>query len=84
MAERQNRYLQYVAVAELAQQEERLATYRIQARYELATILDRAANPEAAPAPAPGVAAPTEAAPAPSTEPEQPAPEPSEATGTHP
>jgi len=31
-------------VAELAQQQERLATYRIQARYELATILDRAAN----------------------------------------
>jgi hypothetical protein len=52
MAERQNHYLQYVAVAELSQQEERLATYRIQARYELATILDRAANPEPAPKPA--------------------------------
>jgi outer membrane protein assembly factor BamD (BamD/ComL family) len=87
MAARQNHYLQYVAVAELGQQEERLATYRIQARYELATILDRAANPEpaAAPTPAPGVAAPAEAAPPPSTTaPEQPAPEPAETPGTQP
>jgi tetratricopeptide (TPR) repeat protein len=55
MSERQGRYLEYVAIAELGAQQERLATYRIQARYELATILDRAANPEppAASAPAP-------------------------------
>lgn len=53
MAERQSRYLQYIAVAELSQQQERLATYRIQARYELATILDRAANPQPAAEPAP-------------------------------
>jgi tetratricopeptide (TPR) repeat protein len=76
MAERQNRYLQYVAVAELAAQQERLATYRIQARYELATILDRAANPEPANAPAGGSAPPSESPAAPESAPATNAPAP--------
>jgi hypothetical protein len=72
MSERQSRYLEYVAVAELAQQQERLATYRIQARYELATILDRAANPEPPPASAPAESKPAEPQP---SDAEQPPPE---------
>jgi hypothetical protein len=56
--EKQNHYLAQVAVAELEQQKNRLATYQVQARFALATMYDRAANPEpekkdqaAAPAP---------------------------------
>jgi hypothetical protein len=44
--EKQNRYLAQVAVAELEQQKNRLATYQVQARFALATMYDRAANPE--------------------------------------
>jgi hypothetical protein len=47
-------------VAELEQQKNRLSTYQVQARFALATMYDRAANPETekkdqaeAPAPAP-------------------------------
>jgi predicted nucleic acid-binding Zn-ribbon protein len=40
----QNRYLQALAIRELQGQKERIATYQIQARYELAAIYDRAAN----------------------------------------
>lgn len=54
----QSAYLAQVAVAELDQQKNRLATYQVQARFALATMYDRAANPEpeqkdqeAAPAP---------------------------------
>jgi len=39
-------YLAQVAVAELDQQKNRLATYQVQARFALATMYDRAANPE--------------------------------------
>jgi hypothetical protein len=41
---RQNRFLQTLAILELERQKQRIATYQIQARYELAAIYDRAAN----------------------------------------
>ena len=40
----QNRFLQALAIRELEGQKQRIATYQIQARYELAAIYDRAAN----------------------------------------
>ncbi len=40
----QNRFLQALAIRELEDQKQRIATYQIQARYELAAIYDRAAN----------------------------------------
>ncbi len=45
---RQSAYLARMAVHELEQQKDRLATYQIQARFALATMYDRAANAEAA------------------------------------
>ena len=45
---RQSAYLERVAVHELEQQKDRLATYEVQARFALATMYDRAANAEAA------------------------------------
>jgi hypothetical protein len=50
VAQKQNDYLAQLAVKELEAQKDRLATYQIQARYALASMYDRAANP---PAPAP-------------------------------
>jgi TolA-binding protein len=50
MEQKQNEYLQQLAVAELAAQKDRLATYEVQARFALASMYDRAAN---APKPAP-------------------------------
>jgi hypothetical protein len=48
-AEQQQRdYLAQVAVRELQQQKDRLATYQIQARFELGTMYDRAARQQAA------------------------------------
>jgi chromosome segregation ATPase len=44
--QKQSVYLAQVAVAELEQQKNRLATYQVQARFALATMYDRAANPE--------------------------------------
>lgn len=44
--QKQAGYLAQVAVAELDQQKNRLATYQVQARFALATMYDRAANPE--------------------------------------
>ncbi len=44
--QKQSAYLAQVAVAELEQQKNRLATYQVQARFALATMYDRAANPE--------------------------------------
>jgi hypothetical protein len=44
--QKQSDYLGQVAVAELEQQKNRLATYQVQARFALATMYDRAANPE--------------------------------------
>jgi hypothetical protein len=40
----QNRFLQALAIRELEGQKERISTYQIQARYELAAIYDRASN----------------------------------------
>jgi hypothetical protein len=42
---KQSAYLAQVAVAELDQQKNRLSTYQVQARFALATMYDRAANP---------------------------------------
>ncbi|MGH8136951.1 MAG: tetratricopeptide repeat protein [Steroidobacteraceae bacterium] len=44
--QKQSTYLAQVAVAELEQQKSRLATYQVQARFALATMYDRAANPD--------------------------------------
>jgi hypothetical protein len=44
VSEEQNRFLQALAIRELQGQKQRIATYQIQARYELAAIYDRAAN----------------------------------------
>jgi hypothetical protein len=44
--QKQSAYLAQVAVAELEQQKDRLGTYQVQARFALATMYDRAANPE--------------------------------------
>jgi lipopolysaccharide biosynthesis regulator YciM len=46
--QKQRAYLAHVAVEELERQKERLATYQIQARFELGTMYDRAAREEAA------------------------------------
>ncbi len=45
--QKQSAYLAQVAVDELEQQKSRLSTYQVQARFELATMYDRAANPPA-------------------------------------
>jgi tetratricopeptide (TPR) repeat protein len=50
VAEKQNGFLQEIAVRELEAQKQRIETYQVQARYELAAIYDRASN---APAKAP-------------------------------
>jgi hypothetical protein len=44
--QKQSDYLGQVAVVELEQQKNRLSTYQVQARFALATMYDRAANPE--------------------------------------
>lgn len=46
--QKQRDYLAHVAVQELERQKDRLATYQIQARFELGTMYDRAARQEAA------------------------------------
>jgi hypothetical protein len=49
-SEKQNRYLQVLAIHELEAQKQRIETYQVQARYELAAIYDRASNaPKAKP-----------------------------------
>jgi len=55
-SERQNRYLQAIAIETLEAQKQRIATYQVQARFALASIYDRAINPAepAKPAAAPG------------------------------
>ena len=58
----QNDYLEAAAVHELESQQARLAAYRVQARFALATIYDRAANPPPA---APRADAPQADAPPP-------------------
>lgn len=48
-ARKQNAYLAQLAVKELQDQKDRLATYQVQARFALATMYDRAANAQSAP-----------------------------------
>lgn len=65
--QRQNSYLAGLAVAQLQEQKDRLEAYRVQARFELASMYDRAQDTEQArkPGAAPAIAP----APAPATEP---------------
>jgi hypothetical protein len=44
-SEKQNHHLQVLAIHELEAQKQRIETYQVQARYELAAIYDRASNP---------------------------------------
>jgi predicted nucleic acid-binding Zn-ribbon protein len=44
LAEKQNRFLQDLAVEELGRQKQRIETYQVQARFELAAIYDKTAN----------------------------------------
>jgi hypothetical protein len=53
VAVRQNQYLQALAISELDQQKQRIATYQVQARYALASIYDRAADQQNKPKAAP-------------------------------
>jgi tetratricopeptide (TPR) repeat protein len=54
VSERQNLFLQFLAIRQLEGQKQRIETYQIQARYELAAIYDRATNgPSNAPSNAP-------------------------------
>jgi hypothetical protein len=48
VAKKQNDYLAQLAVRELQGQKDRLATYQVQARFALASMYDRAANPDIA------------------------------------
>jgi hypothetical protein len=63
--ERQNGYLAELAVAQLQQQKERLAAYRVQARFELASMYDRSQETDRArkPGDTSGVAPATEPKP---------------------
>ncbi len=53
---KQSRYLQDIAIVELGRQKQRIETYQVQARFELAAIYDKTANPSEKPggAKAPG------------------------------
>ncbi len=44
LTERQNRYLQEIAIDELGRQKDRIVIYQVQARFELAAIYDKATN----------------------------------------
>ncbi len=46
LSERQNRYLQALAIRELQAQKRRIEIYQIQARYELAAIYDKSTQPK--------------------------------------
>ena len=83
--QKQADYLAQVAVAELEQQKNRLATYQVQARFALATMYDRAANPE--PAKKPEEVAPTQKGsdePQPGAAPEGPVQQPPQGQETPP
>jgi hypothetical protein len=57
VSERQNEFLQSLAIRELEGQKQRIETYEVQARYELAAIYDRTSNgPANAPKAAPNAA----------------------------
>jgi hypothetical protein len=74
VSERQNEFLQLLAIRELEGQKQRIETYEVQARYELAAIYDRTSNGPAKPPTAPAAPPPDEASPnaAPSTPPDTP------------
>jgi len=44
LSEKQNRYLQALAIEELGRQKQRIETYQVQARFELAAIYDKATS----------------------------------------
>jgi tetratricopeptide repeat protein len=44
LSEKQNRFLQALAIEELGRQKQRIETYQVQARFELAAIYDKTAN----------------------------------------
>jgi hypothetical protein len=59
LTDKQAHYLQDLAVEELGRQKQRIETYQVQARFELAAIYDKTANkPAGKPASNPGAAAP--------------------------
>jgi hypothetical protein len=68
VSEKQNVFLQQLAIRELEGQKQRIDTYEIQARYELAAIYDRAANPPSPPAATPAPSAAPQESPAPPKE----------------
>lgn len=49
LTDKQSRYLQDIAIEELGRQKQRIETYQVQARFELAAIYDKTANPDAYP-----------------------------------
>lgn len=55
LADKQNRYLQQIAIDELGRQKQRIETYEVQARFELAAIYDKATSGKPKPEPAPKV-----------------------------
>jgi hypothetical protein len=74
VSERQNGFLQSLAIHELEGQKQRIETYQVQARYELAAIYDRTSNGPAKPATPPAAPPPDDAAPnaSPTTPPDPP------------
>ena len=49
LTDKQSHYLQDIAIEELGRQKQRIETYQIQARFELAAIYDKTANPSEKP-----------------------------------
>jgi tetratricopeptide (TPR) repeat protein len=49
LTDKQSHYLQDIAIEELGRQKQRIETYQIQARFELAAIYDKTANPSERP-----------------------------------
>jgi tetratricopeptide (TPR) repeat protein len=64
ISERQNLFLQSLAIRELEGQKQRIETYQVQARYELAAIYDRTSNGPSKEAPKAAPSAPPDPAPA--------------------
>jgi tetratricopeptide (TPR) repeat protein len=60
LTEKQSRYLEDIAIAELGRQKQRIETYQIQARFELAAIYDKTANPSEKPGGKPPAVQPKE------------------------
>lgn len=81
LSERQNRFLQALAIHELQNQKQRIEVYQIQARYELAAIYDKATNnatqskSKARATPPASQAQPMPEAPQPKSDPPAPNPE---------